>query len=155
MTKTVCCAVAAAVLMGPWSAATVWADSPGPSDPVAVISLSGYNDVKADLAYVGKLSGQRFDRRSAAVRTKSSPHLMNVSVARAQAVLASPAQAAPAAPLQQTTRGVAPPPRTPALAFARPTISTRRDRRESSRDCRAPPCSWNGPEAQSACGTRA
>jgi len=39
-------------LGGSWA----WADSPGKIKPAAVVAFSGYNEVKADLAYIGKLS---------------------------------------------------------------------------------------------------
>jgi len=46
-----------ALLIVLWIACLVRADSPGGLKPVAVVSFSGYNEAKAHIAFVGKISG--------------------------------------------------------------------------------------------------
>ncbi|OHB71036.1 MAG: hypothetical protein A2V70_15130 [Planctomycetes bacterium RBG_13_63_9] len=47
-----------ALLLGAWGVAPAWAASPGDSKPVAVVSLFGYDEMAADVRFLGELTGE-------------------------------------------------------------------------------------------------
>jgi len=58
MRKTLLSALIVALLTGTWCASAARAESPTQLKPVVVASFSGYNELIADLKYVGEISGK-------------------------------------------------------------------------------------------------
>ncbi len=57
MRKTWFSTIVVALLLGAGTAAAALADSPNAEKPLAVLAFSGYNGLKGDVAYVGRLAG--------------------------------------------------------------------------------------------------
>ena len=56
--KTLLSTLIPALLLGAWGVCPAQADSPEPLKPLALISFSGYNELFADVGFVGKISGK-------------------------------------------------------------------------------------------------